>query len=61
MIPDQRIEPAISENEWIRSETPAKLRKGNQLSASERRSAHFSWREVSRESAIVGKAPGKAR
>ena len=32
-----------------------------QLSLSKRRSAHFSWREVLRESAIVGRAPGIAR
>ena len=37
------------------------LSRRHQLSPSERRSAHFSWREVPRESAIVGKAPGKAR
>jgi hypothetical protein len=37
------------------------LSRRHQLSPSERRSAHFSWREVPRESAILGKAPGKPR
>jgi hypothetical protein len=37
------------------------LSRRHQLSPSERLSAHFSWREVPRESAILGKAPGKPR